>query len=364
MGTKTFRQIASVSLPAFLALLASHATCAGEVSGKTADGCTYKIINGQYLTSCPSKTARPSSDKGNAYTASPAPAPRSGGAATNQQPGPVTDYASVPVYTKPGSTAPSLPPQQPNQGGTHFGGPTSSIEKENSVADVDGIDMGRRERLKSKLLDETYVGLEIGASNMKESNAGSSTGFGLTVGTQIDDIFGVELGYSYAKQDLNMGLASRGSAAPAQTTGGAGFGTVAPSTDSALSSNLFTGELQAHLTDPVKRLRPYVGAGLGWRSATLAENIDQNNGLSGGELHQNALGGLASAGTTLRITKQINLGFAFRYFFPLIRPDARLEQPLQLSSNQTSTQSQLTGDDSLLTGSSQYQVLGGVQYSF
>jgi hypothetical protein len=350
MGTKTI-----FFLTAATALLFSiGAVAAGEISGKTADGCTYKVINGQYLTSCPKRGAAPPTASDSVHTVSAAASA-----------GPVTDYGAVPVRHNNAVGAPALPPQQPNQSA-----PISSIEKDASVATDEDFDAGRRERLKNKIIDQTYVGLAVGASNMKETNTGSATGFGLNLGTNIDDTFGVELGYGYARQDLNLGLASRGSSTtpdPAQQQPqqqGGGFGAAVRASDASLSTNLFTGEVLAHLTDPVKRLRPYLGAGLGWRSAALTESADNATGLAGGELHQNTFGGLASLGTKLRITKALNLGFAFHYFFPLARQDARLQQPVAALGGQTPTQSKLSASDDLLTGSSQYQILGGVQYSF
>ena len=44
-----------------LTLLFSLSAIAEETSGPTADGCTYKVINGQYLTSCPKRDRRPHS---------------------------------------------------------------------------------------------------------------------------------------------------------------------------------------------------------------------------------------------------------------------------------------------------------------
>lgn len=346
MGTKSIFFLLTAA-----GILFAGAAVADEMSGRTADGCTYKVINGQYLTSCPNR-GRP------APVATTAPSPNSSYAA---RPAPVTDYGAVPVRRNSAASAPSLPPMQHN-GSSNV---VSSIERESSVRDADDFDGERRQHLRNNLLDQTYVGLVLGASNMKESNAGSSTGFGLDIGTNIDDTFGVELGYTYARQDLNLGLASRGSSVDTSQSNN-GYMNPVRSADSTLSSNLFTIEGQAHLTDPVKRLRPYLGAGFGWRSATLTENADQYGALAGSSLHQSALGGLATAGTKLRLGKNVNLGFAFRYFLPLARQDARLEQPVAASSYgaQAPSQSHLSASDDLLTGSSQYQILGGVQYAF
>lgn len=331
-------------------------SAAANSSGKTADGCSYKIINGQYLTSCPNK---PNSDAGTAIVA-----PAAQDTVRVNSGRPIGSYGDVPVRHNPSAAAPALPPQQPVN--VQRGSVSSAFEpkSENSLED---LHEERREAVKSRLLDKTYAGLTLGASNMKESNSGSTVGLGLTLGTNIDDHFGVELGWGYAKQNLSLGLASRG--------GNVDQNLYAPTSgsDAALSSHLFTGEVQAHLTDPVKRLRPYIGGGLGWRSAKLAETpsqpqVGQELGYApstgGGSLHQSAFGGLATAGTKLRIAKAWNLGFAFRYFFPIVRQEARLEQPAAAYPGQPGGESKLSQGDDILTGSSQYQVLGGVQYAF
>lgn len=88
----------------------------------------------------------------------------------------------------------------------------------------------RRPGRPNYFLDKTWVGATLGASNMKESNSGSTVGVGLNIGTNIDDTFGVELGWGYAKQNLRMGLASRG----ANVDANAGLTGMAPDSDASL----------------------------------------------------------------------------------------------------------------------------------
>ncbi len=344
-----------------LSILLSISAIADEASGRTADGCSYKVINGQYLTSCPGK--------GHALPLAAA-SPLARDQAHHASAAPVTSYSDVPIRRNVGAVAPALPPLQPvlAPGTTSV---SSAIERpESADSALDSREDARRERLRNKLADQTYAGLVIGASNVKESNSGSATGIGLDIGTNISDTFGVEIGYTYANQKLNLGLASRGMNVD-QGQQPNPQGVPLPANDSSLTAHLFTGEVQAHLTDLLKRLRPFVGAGLGWKSSTLTENPNSSDGsgygqtLSGGSLHQNSLGGLASAGTKLRITKALQLGFTFRYFFPLTRQDARIEQPVGSYNNpQGPAETKLTRADDMLTGSSQYQALGGLQYSF
>ena len=348
-----------------LTLLFSLSALAEDSSGRTADGCTYKVINGQYLTSCP-KRGEALAARDSVHTVAAAPA----------APSKVTSYDSIPVHRNFAANAPQLPPQQPS---VSYAPAVSAIERDNAVSDFDARDDIKRERLHAKLVDQTYVGLQVGASNVKESNAGSATGFGLELGTNVDDTFGFEFGYSYSQQNLSLGLASRDSVDPSAAALGTGDVnstssivnpnggvTAASGSDSTLSTNLFRGEVLVHLTDSVKRLRPYVGAGLGWRTATLQENSSSSvygSSLAGGSLHQNALGGIASAGTKLRVAKAVSLSFAFDYYLPIARAEARLEQPVAVT-NGAAASSRLTSSDSILTGSSQYQILGGVQYAF
>ncbi|RYZ99073.1 MAG: hypothetical protein EOP11_19900 [Proteobacteria bacterium] len=60
------------------------------------------------------------------------------------------------------------------------------------------------------------------------------------------------------------------------------------------------------------------------------------------------------------------MSLAFRYFFPFARQGARLEQPAPSYGipTLTSETSSLSQADENLTGSSQYQIGGGLQYSF
>jgi opacity protein-like surface antigen len=293
------------------------------ISGKTADGCTYRIINGQYLTSCDDK-------KPAAASASPSLAAA-----------PVTDYGSVPVRSNT-MALPPPPPAAPPQ-------PTATLAAPARALELDSTYDLRRRQERDKAVDTTYVGAHLGSTTIKE--AGADLGLGVTLGTYIDDHYGFELGYSYTKQDLNLGLDQR--------SGGELKG-YSPR-DAALSAHLISGEFQGYLTDTFKRLRPYLGLGLGWKSSTLGERNYEFGG-SGGSLSQSSLGGLSTAGAKLRLGKAMQLGFAFRYFFPLLRQDPRLEQPKSLGFGAEETR--LSRADDTLTGAAQYQILGGLQYAF
>jgi opacity protein-like surface antigen len=315
------------TLTAAFALIATFglAHAAQATSGRTADGCTYRIINGQYLTSCDEPKAAP--------------------AASAPVEAPVLSYESVPMRA---NTLASPPP------------PTASTAvappAQDSIAEE--VYETRRPKERNKLVDTTYVGAQVGSTSI--SKAGSGTGVGVMVGSFFDDHFGFELGYSYTKQNLALGLESRG-AGPVNT--------YSPN-DAVLKAHLISGEVQGYLTDTFNQLRPYLGLGLGFKSSSLNETPRGNRyggewgissgaaASSGSSLTQSSLGGLGSAGAKFRIGRAFQLGFSFRYFFPLARQESRLEQPLY------SENARLTKADDALTGASQYQLLGGLQYAF
>lgn len=319
--------------PMILALFLSLTATAQANSGRTADGCSYRIINGQYLTSC---------DKPKA-----GPAVAASDSVTNINSAPVvTSYGNVPVRAK-AFEAPAPAPTLSVQ-----------VETPSQGKMADEAQESRRHRERQKAVDSTYAGVQLGSTSIK--NANSSTGLGLVLGTYLDDHFGFELGYSYTKQDLNLGLDNRENNLEKE---GADLPRLSRS-DASLKSHLVSGEMQGYLTDPLKRLRPYLGLGLGWKSNTLSEKTTQSySGYgrpSGGSLSQSSLGGLGSAGAKFRIGKAFQLGLAMRYFFPLVTQDPKLEQ----AAGPYGQESRITRADEAVTGSSQYQIFGGVHYAF
>lgn len=322
----------------FSAILAlGLASTAQANSGRTADGCSYRIINGQYLTSCDQPKAAPVAQDA-VMIAQAAPI--------------VTSYDSIPMRAN--SLNRSAPAAAPTL--------NINVAPPSQGRMAEEVYETRRQRERDKSVDATYVGAQVGSTNI--SKAGSGTGVGVTVGSFIDDHFGFELGYSYAKQDVSLGLDSRGSGA---------VNAYSPN-DAALKAHLISGEVQGYLTDTFKRLRPYLGFGLGWKSSSLSETAQSPNygfegewgkssvgaGSSGSSLSQSSLGGLGTAGAKFRIGKAFQLGFSFRYFFPIARQESRLEQ----GPSSYYEEGRLTKEDDTLTGASQYQLLGGLQYAF
>lgn len=310
-------------------------TAAWAASGKTADGCTYKVINGQYLTSCDPKPQ--ASDQVVTVAAAPAAAP-------------VTSYGTVPMRSNPDALVPSVQAVAAPQTMTvNLSSPMqSSLVKEEVVE--------KQESFK----DYTYVGANLNSTSIKEGR--SSTGLGATIGANLDEHFGVELGYNYTSQGLNLGLDTRGNT----------LGDSYPAReDSTLKSHLITTEFQGYATNSNRRFRPYLGLGAGVKISSLKEKSLGNGSSYGyygetpnGSLSQTSFGGIGSAGAKVRVGKDFNVGVAFRYFFPIIRQESRLDRGNAMVNAYTTPQTRLTKADDELTGASQYQLQGGVEYSF
>lgn len=313
------------------------------VRGTTANGCSYQVINGEYRYNCPTNAKTPIEP----IATTPAPAPTATPQVQNIQ-----------------TTAPQIMPvaiEAPQDQSQRVLGENSrrvhTIESENTF----------EAKPNNSKADSLYASAAIGSNTMTQASS-NSTAFGIGLGTDLDDFLGLEIGYSYSKQDMQMGLANRpGPAVPSNPYGS--------STDSYLSSHLISAEVQYHLTELGHRLRPFVGGGLAWRSSTLAEDLSyqnsyQNNYAYGntatsamnqnGQLNQKSLGALASLGAKLRISDTVQIVGSFRYFLPLSRQDAVITS----DANRSNSGTHLLANDKDLTGSSQYQLLAGVQLFF
>jgi hypothetical protein len=315
------------------------ATAALASSGKTADGCTYKVINGQYLTSC-DPTPQAASDQ--VVVASAAPAVVASA--------PVTSYGAVPMRANPDALVPSVQTVAPQ---------TMTVSLSTAVQSSLVIEEAVEPQESFK--DYTYVGANLSSTSIKEG--GSSTGLGATIGANLDEYFGVELGYNYTSQGLNLGLDTRGNT----------LGDTYPAReDSALKSHLITAEFQGYATNSNRRFRPYLGLGMGVKLSSLKEKTlgsGNNYGYYGNEtptgtLSQTSFGGIGSAGAKVRVGKAFQVGVAFRYFFPLLRQESSLRQQRSTYGEYASAQTRLTKADEALTGASQYQLQGGLEYSF
>lgn len=338
-----------------LSLATLPALAFGATSGRTADGCTYKILNGQYLTDCSKKEA-PVEASAPVANVEAAPAPAAA-------PSFVTSYGDVPVRNNPLAPAPSV---QTVSAPAPVAAPTMNVTltPPSQTTLVMDLEDSRHRRRVDKLIEQPYVGVLVGATTISASNKGASTGLGVNVGTLLDEHFGVELGYNYARQGLNLGLDQRGS-----EPGAGVLNTYRAREDASLKAHLLSLEAQGYLTGALRRFRPYLGLGLGWKSSTLSEIASQDQysyGYGTSSLTQTSIGGLGTAGAKLRVGKDLAVAFAFRYYFPFARQHARLEQPSPfygLPGDSPDT-ARITQADDGLTGSSQYQISGGLQYAF
>jgi hypothetical protein len=111
------------------------------------------------------------------------------------------------------------------------------------------------------------------------------------------------------------------------------------------------------------RLRPFAGVGLGWRFASLEEDLPyantnyQNSNYSvakNAKLKQSSFVQVTSFGLKLKVSDNVQLAGVFRYFLPLSRQQAFI----------SSDSSRLNLGDSDYTGSSQYQLNAGLQVFF
>ncbi|NUM88123.1 MAG: outer membrane beta-barrel protein [Bdellovibrionales bacterium] len=302
-------------LALLVAALAGTSALAND-SGATANGCTYAIVNGNYTYSC-----QPAAEPAAAPTAAVAPTTAPA----------VMQISSEPPRNQSQVVRNDAPPPAPSPAST------ASFTAE-----------------KTPFSDSLYLGSNIGSVSVTESKSGSATGLGLSVSQNLDDFVGFELGYSYAKTNLNLGLAQREGQTPRSQN------------DSSLANHLVSGEVQFHLTDTLKRLRPFAGVGLGWRASSLEEDAYSgyggSYGHSGGSLSQNGVGLVGSLGAKIRLADRYQLSAGMRYFRPLSTQNATLSTNAASNvygSTTPAAGTRLSPSDSALTSSSLLQIYGG-----
>ena len=337
-----------------LALLSLPAQ-AENMAGQAANGCSYRIINGQYLTDCSQRdTSRNEAIAAPAQTTNIA-ANTSTAAVSTQQ---VESYGVVPMRQGQAPVSNSLAPTAPTAPAVVV------LDTRNNAKEVPELDQARTQaelrRLdRDRYYDATYVGVLGASSSFGGPSADKGLGVGLSLGTNLDDFLGIEFSYSYAKQDLSLNLAERSGSA-ASNSG------LRSANDASLSAHLLAGELQFHLTDTYKRLRPYAAAGLAWKSSTLSDagssGFSVANSSAPSSLQQSSFGAVAALGTKFRFSETLQLQLAYRYFMPITNSKAKLTSNARANSTATGTRLQLSDDEN--TSSSLQQVYGGLQYSF
>lgn len=310
-----------LGLACLIGALAGAQALAQGPAGNTANGCTYAVINGNYTYSCEPQAAQAASPKTPTMVeqtqAKMAPAPAAA------EPAPVLQISSEPPR---------------NQG--------QVVRNDDPAATTRTSVVRTTEDPSLPLHDPLYIGTSIGSFQVTESKSGAATGLGFSVSQNLDEFVGFDLGYSYAKNNLRLGLANRG-----------GGSTSTNQSDATLANHLVTGEVQFHLSDTHKRLRPYAGLGLGWKNSSLDEDLPSFQ-QSGGSLSQSSLGLVGSLGAKVRVADRYQIAAGLRYFRPISSQDATLSSG---SANGFTTPStRLTATDATLTASSVVLIFGGL----
>lgn len=288
--------------------------------GKTANGCTYKIINGEYYVNCPDKvntrSAGPSRSPANpdaptvATPSYPSAAP--GTLAPNTQT--TSDYNAI--ATKPGKEmeSPSLPKSAASVPvvDPQFPGDPQGVVQAGDPAQFGNF---------------VYGGVVLGRSNFIDTDnlEGASTGFGVEFGTNVTEHIGLALGYSFQQTELFLGLEDRSGGAvltPFTKAKNKPVGQVTnvPLTneDSTLTAHIISAETQLHLTRAKALFRPFAALGIGYKVSTLEEDFPAGtDGASNSSMKQNSFGMTAGVGSKYKISDNFQLGAAFRFFIPV-----------------------------------------------
>lgn len=173
---------------------------------------------------------------------------------------------------------------------------------------------------------------------------------GLSLGVSTNSHFGLEFGYQYAEHGIGSTYAN-----PMLPLSGDEF---------VLKQHIFDLAAKIHLLGRTSKVRPFIGAGMGYALANV--NYDQR--LLAGSLYRprdydmNQFLGTLTAGLDLAVSQNISVGAAFRYYTVLsAREDSPLN-PYAVAAN-TPTWAQIqTGQ--ALSQSGFYTLSGAVTFSF
>lgn len=296
-----------------------------NTQGTTANGCTYRIINGKYFVNCPNQkqangapAAAPNTAVRGTFKPTNLPAANSpanrGAVVPAQPPQSYSNVGSIPAGQQ--MESPTLPKNQQNVPvlGTQFPGDPQGVEE------AEGKDPAKFGNL-------VYGGIVLGRTNFIDTDNldGDSTGFGVEFGTNLTEHIGIALGYSFQKVDLFLGLEDRSGGAvitPFTKAKNKPTGTITqvPLTneDSTLIAHIISAEAQLHLTNARAAFRPFAGLGLGYKISSIEENFPAGtDGASNSSMQQNAFGLTAGVGSKYRLSKAIQLGASFRFFIPV-----------------------------------------------
>ena len=360
---------------------------ATQSSGKTANGCTYEVVNGKYYYNCPEAKA--------ADVAAPASAaPATVAVAIAEAP-----PAAAQAISAPNS---SYYPQEP-KGPAEVVSPTlPRNSREYSTlrgkANPFPVDPRAEDGPEASFGEMTYAGISLGSTNFlnTETLKGATTAYGVQVGTNVNEYLGIELGYSYAKTEAYLGLEQRSNgrvvtpftrARQASAAGQAGDpNPPLENVDTTLTAHLINMEGQFHLTKAKARFRPYAGVGLGYKASNLQENFPVGTtGAANASVAQGSLGATAGIGAKFRVSESIQVAAAFRFFIPVSTSEPEWStQPTPPRSagpgaaanaqggdpsaaaqyNNSRAQNLYQGSDTKLTSSALSQIAATVQYIF
>lgn len=350
------------------AVLGAANSALAQSTGKTANGCSYEVINGKYFYNCPTGGAEAAAGGAVASTTS-------GTASAAAAAAPIGSYPQEqkqPLEV----ISPSLP-RDPGDVKLMHGKSVSTIDHDKKESD-------------SNFGETTYAGVSLGATNFlgNDTLKSSATAYGVQLGTNVSDYFGLELGYSYAKTELFLGLEQRsGGRVVTPRTRNAGYD-ANPSlenVDSALTAHVINAEGQFFLTHARSRFRPFGGLGLAYKSASLKENFPVGTtGASNSSLEQTAFGATAAVGAKFRISDSFQVAAAFRFLIPISTSDpewgaqptpprapgpgsngaAATDPDADARYYNSRSQNLFQGPDSKLTSSALSQLFGTVQYIF
>lgn len=314
---------------------ASHAA----TTGQTANGCSYKIINGKYHYNCDAKTPAVQTSVPRQYQERPA------------------EVVSPSLQRRPAV-------------------PARSAGSFSTVSDAGAYNKSRGGSFSNDLffVDKIYLGAQVGGLGLTTDvgDANTATAFGVSAGADIDRNLGFEISYNYSNHELLMGLLSRN---PAITVAPLPGQTLIIEKDAEMVSHHIAAEVQYYLTSPNNRFRPFAGAGVFWRRSNIEEALPANvSGTTNSEFTQSTFGVPLSAGAQFYFTRKLRLIGQFRYLQPVLKSDPDVELNPRATGAATVGGAAAMGGpvvtslfneaDEDITGSASYSVSAALQFSF
>ena len=290
---------------AILAILTPATNLFAEGAGRTANGCSYSVVNGQYFSKCPPGQGLSTATRSELVAANSAPA---AGIAK-----------STPTSAPAQVVSPTLPRDASDVSVVDAN--YSSVNSTTASARSSGGDY-----------KPFYMQGFVGRSKAIMDSALASHGYslGISAGTYLNDHIGAELGYDYANADTLLGLEKRSNGqiqSPLAAVGPLGSSANALLEDSTLANHLVHLDIHFYLTDLEALFRPYAGLGAGYRIAYLDENLPNGTRGSGGaSLSQSSFGANLTAGLKVNVSESVHLAASLRYFLPVVNSDPEFQR--------------------------------------